>query len=74
MLTFWPLKNDIYSDSSKYFLSYDVNVIPKNLHAQKKTEKVSEAFLRLALPSPPPPLKLTPPTTPTPTTDESAFE
>ena len=72
ILTFWPLKNNLYSDSTKSFLWYVGNVIPKKLHA-KKEKKLLKRFWDWPFP----PLKLTPtPPTPTPptTTDKSAFE
>ena len=59
ILTFWPLKKNLYSDSTKSFLGYVVNVIPKKLHA-KIEKKLLKRFS---------PLKLTPTKT-----DESAFE
>ena len=45
--TILTFKNDLYSDSTKSFLWYVVNVIPKTLHAKKE---VIETFLRLSLP------------------------
>ena len=43
ILTFWPLKNNLYSDSTKSFLCYVGNVIPKKLHA-KKEKKLLKRF------------------------------
>ena len=54
MAKFWFKKNNLYRDSTKSCLLYVVNVILKKRHA-KKREKVTEAFLSLALP---PPLKV----------------
>ena len=37
ILTFWPLKNNLYSDSTKSLLcKYVANVIPKKLHVKKR--------------------------------------
>ena len=36
--TFWPLKNNLYSDSTKSLLWYVVNVIPQKLHAKKEKQ------------------------------------
>ena len=54
ILTFWPLKNNLYSDSTKSFLWYVVNVIPKKLHAKKEKKLLKRFWLAL----PPPPLKV----------------
>ena len=74
LLTF---QNYPWSDSTKSFLWYVVNVIPKKPHA-KKEKKLQKRFWDWPFPPvscrhPPPPTTTTP-TTPTTTTDESAFE
>ena len=43
ILNFWPLKNNLYSDSTKSYLWYVVNVIPKKLQA-KKEKKLRKRF------------------------------
>ena len=51
MAQFWHLRNNLYIaiQPNPSYGRYVVNVIPKKLYA-KKREKVTEAFLRLALP------------------------
>ena len=55
ILTFWPLKNNLYSDSTDSFLWYVVKCHPKKLHA-KKEKKLLKRFWDW--PFPPPPLKV----------------
>ena len=52
-LTFWPLKKNLYSDSTKSFLGYIINVIPKKLHA-----KIEKKLLKRFWDWPFPPLKV----------------
>ena len=61
ILTFWPLKNNLYSDLIKSFIWYVVNVIPKKLHA-KEEKKLLKRFWDWPFNRPrppPPPVKLT---------------